>query len=243
MWAVPENLRIVESELATSLEQNGITWTFAEQVQCGKFANGDNWVVGPVTITRIDPASSNAGGRVINGSEINPKPTGGQGYDSSMTYNSYDASLNVALGVSAQSPLTISNASSLVPTISRSDVGVTPQLRTAAVLTILEAPPAVGSFRPAYVGTNKAIVHNESDINYSLLKSLSPTSSAPSLSSATNYFSRVWLDYRGGVGGRMIHPVDNMPDYGRNMSARSGVVALMLNCNFTNSQKRDMLVN
>lgn len=35
MWAVPKNLRIVESELATSLEQNEIIWTSAEQVLYG----------------------------------------------------------------------------------------------------------------------------------------------------------------------------------------------------------------
>lgn len=32
------------------LTQHGITWTFAEEVESGLFANGDLWVLGPATL-------------------------------------------------------------------------------------------------------------------------------------------------------------------------------------------------
>lgn len=39
----------------TSLTQNGVTWQFAEPVEYGTFANGDYWVVGPITIAGTLP--------------------------------------------------------------------------------------------------------------------------------------------------------------------------------------------
>jgi hypothetical protein len=39
----------------TSVTQYGITWTFDKGYRTGVFANGDYWVLGPVTITAISP--------------------------------------------------------------------------------------------------------------------------------------------------------------------------------------------
>ena len=36
---------------ATSVSQFGVTWSFSQDRPVGQFANGDWWVVGPVTIT------------------------------------------------------------------------------------------------------------------------------------------------------------------------------------------------
>jgi hypothetical protein len=68
------------------ITQFGITWTFDKDHLVGRFANGDYWVVGPVTIIGIAPASVEIGGRVINGSMVNPSPRlrWTQGYDSAM---------------------------------------------------------------------------------------------------------------------------------------------------------------
>ena len=40
---------------AWTITQNGITWGFDREVESGTFANGDPWVVGPVTITSTRP--------------------------------------------------------------------------------------------------------------------------------------------------------------------------------------------
>ncbi|MBX3465197.1 MAG: hypothetical protein KF830_18675, partial [Planctomycetes bacterium] len=49
--------------MAASVGQWGITWTFDQAYQVGQFCNGDWWVVGPVTVTSITPATQNLSGR------------------------------------------------------------------------------------------------------------------------------------------------------------------------------------
>lgn len=45
-----------ESGFESSISQFGITWTFDKEYRCGQFANGDYWVLGPLTINEITPA-------------------------------------------------------------------------------------------------------------------------------------------------------------------------------------------
>ncbi len=55
----------------TTITQYGITWTFDQEYEYGQFANGDYWVLGPVTITRIEPDAvvdyHNLGGGICTG--------------------------------------------------------------------------------------------------------------------------------------------------------------------------------
>jgi len=46
---------VVHAEQATSVNQWGITWTFDKPATVGKFVNGDWWVLGPVTMVKVDP--------------------------------------------------------------------------------------------------------------------------------------------------------------------------------------------
>ena len=98
------------------IEQWGIRWTFDRNISVngsagtyryGQFVNGDYWIVGPVTITAINPPSHNINGRVTNGSMINPQ-TGNayakQGYDNTMPFNEYDNNLNMALNIDGSGP-------------------------------------------------------------------------------------------------------------------------------------------
>ena len=232
---------------ALALTQFGITWTFDKQYQTGQFANGDYWVFGPVTIVSINPPSSQSGGRTINGSMLNPSPTQGetQGYDSAMydTYGPYyNSALNVALNVSAQNPLSVPAGSSLVSTISEAEAGYRPQLKTAAILTVLSSAPADGSFRPPYCGTDKTIHFNKSNLDYTKLASLVPVVGTPNITDVEAYFEKPWIDHVPNWLGRYHHPTDNMPDYGREMAGQISVGALMLNLNYTNAQKEKLLV-
>jgi len=255
--------------ITTSISQFGITWTFSGSVEYGQFANGDYWVVGPVTIININPASGNDGtGRIVNGSMINPSPTSGylQGYDSTM-YGSYGPqyytpSLNVARPngqqLSSSNPLTIQTGS-LVSTI-----GLSPShelygrtvLQTAAVLTVLSSPVPEGSFRPPYSGSDKTIKFNKNQLDHSSLARLAPVASTPRLEqqqgdgiydSVERMFERPWLDHiplYGGMG-RQHHPTDNMPNYGGHstgVGAEVGIGALMLNLDYTNQQKETLLI-
>jgi hypothetical protein len=230
---------------ATQISQFGITWTFNKDYQSGQFANGDYYVLGPVTITSITPASTDVSGRIKNGTMINPVPqssTSRQGYDNSMAGNTYDSSLNKAFNVSSSKPLVVQPGSSLVSTISIDKAGNVPQLKTAAVLTVLAAAPPAGSFRPAYSGTDRSIRYNKSQLKYSLLEKFAPVTYTPTLAIIEQQFERPWIDHRGTAGGRYYHPTDNMPDYGRDMSRAIGDAALILHLNFTDQQKEKLLI-
>ncbi len=237
---------------ANSLSQFGITWTFDKELsidgagdtyQYGQFANGDYWVVGPVAIVGIDPPSTEIGGRTKNGTMLNPNPTENKhGYDSNALYLTYDAAINVALDVSATSPLDVAPSSSLVSTISVAAAGHQPQVQTAAILTVLASAPAADSFRPAYCGSDKTINFNKSDLNYNVLSNLTAVDDTPELATVEGYFEKPWIDHRAGYGSRQLHPVDNMPDYGTDIARRTGIGAVFLNLDYTNEQKETLLV-
>ncbi len=236
--------------LASSLTQFGITWTFDQDYLIGQFANGDWWVLGPVTITSIDPPSDvDLTGRVQNGSMIDPSPQNGQtqGYDSA-TYGQYaipsnfSPALNSALAVAPQSPLVIQAPCSLVSTISETEPGVRPQLGSAAVLTVLDAAPADGSFRPAYCGTDKTIRFNKSQLDWTLLAKLAPVPSTPSFAEVEAWFERPWIDHVPIWAGNYIHPEANMPNYGRDMCDEISTAALMLNLDVPDPEKEILFV-
>ncbi|MEJ2703100.1 MAG: hypothetical protein P8Z79_11725 [Sedimentisphaerales bacterium] len=235
------------------VSQFGITWTFNGDYPVGRFANGDYWVVGPVTLVAIDPASVRVGDRVINGSMVNPSPrlTSRQGYDSGMygqyaSPTDYDSALNKARpnreDLSADNPLVLGPDSSLVSTISTADTSGRTQLQTAAILTVLDAPAPEGSFRPAYSGEDKTVRHNKSELDYSLLAHLRPTPGVVRLSDVERYFERPWLDHIPGWQAGSHHPVENMPNYGGDIATNIGVGALTLQLDFADSQKETLLI-
>ncbi|MBI3843461.1 MAG: hypothetical protein HY292_02365 [Planctomycetes bacterium] len=238
---------VSRTSLRSSLSQFGITWTFDHDYPVGLFANGDWWVVGPTTIIRIDPESLSSGARTMNGSMLNPNPTTTvHGYDSRM-YGQYDngeyqPNLNLALDVSQANPLVLRSGSSLVSTISEPEAGAEPQIRTAAILTVLDSAPAPGSFRPPYCGSDKTVQFNRSQLQTALLASLAPIAETPSLAVVERYFERPWIDHIPGWLGRYHHPADDMPDYGRDLTDQISTGALMLQLNFSPAQKQRLLV-
>ena len=227
---------------STSIQQFGFAWSFDRDYRIGRFVNGDYWVAGPVAIVGITPVSTNEGGRVRHGSMINPSPsTNSHGYDTALPNGEYDADLNVAMGVSPEAPLVLSNPCSLVSTESVASSGQRPQIAGAAVLTILDAPAPQGAFRPAYSGSDKSVQHHADQLDYSLLRTLAPVANTPALETVAKYFERPWLDHRGGWLGRYQHPAKNMPDYGREIATQIGIGALMLHLDFSREQKAKLL--
>jgi hypothetical protein len=227
-----------------SIQQHGITWTFAKPVQYGQFVNGDYWVVDPgdgVQIINISPGHTvhPDTGRDMNGSMLNPAKAD-QGFDST---RQYDESLNVGIGISTKNPLTIQANDALVTSISNLEVsGVKSYTKTAAILTCLSKTPPSGSFRPGYSDPDKTIYGNIGDINYSRLGNLAPTTSAPDPIAYAEKLQRTWLMHSPSWTSRFMHPSDNIPDnyyYTNSLS----VAALLLNCNFTNGQKEKLLIN
>ena len=228
---------------AQSLTQHGITWNFDQEYRYGTYANGDYWVVGPVTITDIDPSSVSAE-TAKHGSMINPSPKDGNriGYGE-MTRQEYDPELNVALDVSASKPLVVSPHSSLVSTISMEDSNERTGIHTAAVLTVVDEVPAANSFRPPYSGTDKTARFSTDDLRYDLLPRLEPVVGTGDITEMASEFERVWLDHVGKWRGRYVHPYTAMPDYGRDLAALLGQGSLMLMLDFSNDEKQELLIN
>ena len=230
---------------ATSVSQFGITWTFNGNYTTGQYANGDYWVVGPVTIVGISPVSTNLAGWINNGSQLNPAIASTQGYDSSMAYMIYDAAKNAARpggsDLSAANPLVITSGS-LVSTVSVATTNNRPQVKAAAILTVVSSAPAAGAFRPPPVGSDKTSYWNKSNLNYSILKSLAPVSGTPALATVVAHFERPWLEQNGEWTARYIHPVDNQPDYGRDMAHQLAEGLLSLHLNYTPTQKETLYV-
>lgn len=252
----------LRAEATDRISQYGITWTFKGKHEHGRFANGDYWVVGPVSIIGIDPPSSEVMGttslegftpggsdprpRTMHGSMLNPvTPPGGgtQGFDSDMYLwhptsgryptkaSKYDATLNVALGVGADHPLVLPPDSSLVSSISH-EKGARPQLRAAAVLTVLAAAPPEGgatTFRPPYSGSRKPL-YSTQKLRRDLLPNLPPVSPLPDLDKVIAEFQRPWIDHFGhiGDGTQFTSPSENMPNYGREYCQAVGRAGLML---------------
>ena len=234
-----------DASAGTVIRQFGITWTFDRDYPFGQFANGDYWVVGPARLVSIDPASVTVGERTINGSMINPAVGKMQGYDSA-TYGrhgpAYDPALNVALGLSDKQPLTLKPGSSLVSTISEEKAGNQPQLRTAAILTILAEPAPPGSFRPPPTGADKTLRWNRKSLDLSLLRSLPRVRGAPSLRSLEASFERPWIEQNPSWTGRFLHPSENQPDYGRDMASLLSKALLSLQLDYTNEEKERLLI-
>ena len=227
------------------ITQYDVSWLFDGNYTYGKFANGDYWVVGPATVIGINPPCRASSRREKNGSMVNPSPKNGvkQGFDSFCEGNDYSPALNVARNVSSTNPLVLQPGSSLVSGASYTD-RIRAQLRTVAVLTVLNEAPAdpQKSFRPPYCGNDKTIRYSTDQLHYDLLENLDHVEDTPDLAEVERYFERPWIDHLPGWGCRSIHPAENMPDYGREIASQVSTGALMLHLKFTDKEKETLLI-
>ena len=236
-----------QTSAATSVTQFGITWNFSQDRPTGQYANGDWWVVGPVTITSITPNSVTDGaGWTKNGTMINPAPGSVQGFDSSIRFTG--AAWNPALNVSPSfkgSHLVVAAGSSVVSVISKptaGDAGSRPQLTDGAILTVVASAPEPGSFRPPMVGTDKTHRWNKSSLKYGILQKLAPVAATPSLASVESMFERPWFAQMEGSPARYIHPENNMPEYERDQAQMLSLGLLSLHLNYSDAQKEKLYI-
>jgi hypothetical protein len=232
--------------------QYGITWQFDHSYTVGQFANGDWWVLGPVTITTITPdyrtrdfwdfTAAQAKGVVfkkINGWQVNPVASDPQGFDG--TLYEFDSTVVPGLPYLAQPGASIVKAVSdtnpaTMDTRYQPDTrmqGVN-NLLTAAVLTVVGAvPPDSGRtvFRPPYVGTDKPY-YSTNNLHTELLPSLAPVTNTPTLAWVEEQFRRVQLNHKLGVIGALLRPAENMASpYQPTNAVRNdkGTLRLLLN--------------
>ncbi|MBT3201211.1 MAG: hypothetical protein HN350_15025 [Phycisphaerales bacterium] len=227
-----------------AITQYGVTWTFVKPKHTGQYVTGDWWVVGPVTLKSITPNPTP--GR--HGSVINPPAGAKQGYDDRIS--GFDASLRIKL------PMVLKPGDSLVTTASVSKIGVkTPDtvrrqycrgpLRTAVVLTCVKSPPPADAFRPGYVGKWKK-QYTRSQLKRSALPRLKvpkPISkTVPNAKPYERYLQRIWLDHMRQWVNRKMHPLENMPDYGREITNIVSDVALLLCLEDPKKQRETLLL-
>ena len=233
--------------LQDSVSQYGITWTFNRKVHVGRFITGDYYAVGPVTVIEITPAFAND----RNGSMLNPSTGSEQGYG--RVVGGFAATLVYNPRLTAKVPIEMKPGDSLVSCITyeTGDGAARPYLegygtsgalaKTAAVLTCLEAPVPLDTFRPSYCG-HQAKLRRYSDLHTELLLKLAPTATAPDMAKYERLLERPWIDHVYGWGSREIHPALNMPDYGQSIGRVMSEAALLLSCDYPLEKKRKVLI-
>lgn len=197
------------------VSQYNITFQFDKEYPCGRFVNGDWWVIPgkgdtSVRITRITPDF--AGGR--NGWQVNPTTFSQIGYDSRI--GGYSSALVPSL------PYKAAPGSSIIKGISSPACGGStspahyPCLLTASVLTVLaRIPPGNGAqvFRPSYAGTRKRLF-TTAQLQTHKLRRLPTVPNAPTLRQVRERYARVQLDHRTAAAARYMHPAYNFFRFG-----------------------------
>jgi len=262
----PKTPALDDLELSDAVSQHGITWTFDAKAPVGRFVNGDWYVVGPVSVTKIDPAPVyGADGR--NGSMLNipaldaaSKPLRYVGFDGRIRHHRYKAELMARL------PIEMKPGDSLVSTISLAEIEKTVEkdgkqvtvrqaekvrrmmrgwsstekpTRTAAVLTCMASPQPPDAFRPAYSDRQNR-VYLARNLRRDLLPRVAGVESTPKLTDWVRMFERPWID--------VLHftnsaPIRNMPMYGREVGRAVGIGALMLCLDWPAEEKETLIVN
>lgn len=255
---------------AEHISQYGITWTFDKDYPSGQFCTGDYWMVGPVKVIGITNNLHTSGFTPKpgdDGSMVNPGTDEHQGYCPKLTYaHMYQESLNASLvegkPISAGNPLVLKVNSSLVsmvcwlyntetdgepgmPKFEGNAKAPGPCTRAGAILTVLpEAPPA-GSFRPPYCGNDKTVKFNFNKLDLSKLKNLPPVADTPNPDELAKQMERPWIDHVYQCYGRLLHPSENMPCYGREIAQVMNNAALLLHLDFSKlpgNPKKDKLL-
>jgi hypothetical protein len=233
------------SGTATSITKDGITWTFSQAVPVGQFVNGDYFVVGPVTITAINPPPTTTS-PYLNGSVKNlPTANGKSGFDSRLNDGTdeswwFDATLR------SYPPITLNPGDTLVSSISLATIHSDPEVmrasdmsaspvKTISVLTVLSAAPSADAFRPSYCDRNQTIYHANS-LQRDLLPSLAPPNplGTPTLAQFETYYRRPWIDTNAFL---FDAPADYMPSYGQHVAFADSYASLLLMLNFSADQK------
>jgi hypothetical protein len=229
----------------TSISKDGVTWTFSQPVLAGQFVSGDYYVVGPVTVTAINPPPTKAS-PYINGSVKNlPTSNGKSGFDQRLNDGSdqswwFDSTLRayppIALNPGDALVSSISLATPhTVPEVMRSeDMNISP-VASDSVLTVVAAPASADAFRPSYCDRTQTF-HYAHEVQRSLLPALAPPNpaSTPTPAQFETWFRRPWIDtspFNFDV------PAEYMPSYGAQVGAAVGFAALTLTLNYPAEQK------
>ena len=239
-----------------TLTKNDVTWTFSESKQVGQYANGDWWVVGPVTITAVTPNTIRTTGSERHGMMVNPGNgdytgsgvTPWHGFDSRIQWHEYKPTLNVTLPYTAAVNSSLVKSVSHVPDVPAGrSTGHPLYIKDYQILTVVAEAPVPFSFRPPYRGEGSRVsTWTKSDLKYDKLASLPKAqvlTYLPDKANLEDIFSNVWFEYSGAWLGRYTHPFYMAPSgYGRDIANNTGDAALLLNLDYTSAEKERLLI-
>lgn len=191
----------VDSQRASSISQDGITWIFDKAYPVGQFINGDWWVRpespgGDVVVVAVDPPPTTIDWRgspaQVHGSMVNPifneSPySNRQAFDSRAqnycevgdTPGDTGHVYTVTYPVTLNGPAVLISTESWLTDESHEDLlGVNPiaehaYLKKSAILTCLDTAPSPTAFRPAYMDPAKTI-YDYADVDLNKLPKLTP---------------------------------------------------------------------
>jgi hypothetical protein len=262
----PQTPKLADLPMQTSISQYGITWTFQGSAPVGQFINGDYYVVGPVTISQIDPRplvgsqvpAAEIGERdrqnvkngrfVRNGSMLNPPARREVAFDSGIRNFFHPEHLAVP-------PLHLKAGDRLVSTISLKvgekarfpyhtepayrDQHDNSPVKTAAVLTCVAEPLPPDAFRPSY-GDARQKVYLARNLRRDLLRNFPRPLNTPKLETWIQIFQRPWFNtcFFG-----FEQPMENMPHYGQWVGQAQSMAGLMLMLDFPPDAKEPLLIN
>jgi hypothetical protein len=248
----PKTPKLEDLPLKESVTQYGITWTFEKPARAGQFITGDWYVVGPVTVTAIDPKplfdekdikdiddlerKKFSGKYCRNGSVKNLVPAlDGSGFDSRVRHNIYNPSMTAHL------PIALAPGDSLISSSSKSDLNrgkhYSP-LTAVAILTCLKDPVPSDAFRPGYCDRQQTI-YRTSDLKRDLLPAVDPVPSTPKTAEVVRYFCRPWMEYNLF---HEDHAPNQMDGYGQGLARKGGDAALLLCIKMKPEEKEPLLV-
>lgn len=243
-----------------------MTWTFEQPVPVGQFVNGDFYVVGPVTITAIDPKSLvgpevpaselvdaerkriRSGKFIRNGSMLNPPARQEVAYDTGL--KNYARPELVAVP-----PIRMKPGDSLVSSISlklgeksqfpyHNDGKMREQhdnspVKTAAILTCVAEPSPADAFRPSY-GDREQKIYLARNLQRDRLPKLKPPRGTPDVETWIRVFERPWVNtcFFG-----FEQPMENMPHYGQWVGQAQSMAGLLLMLDLPSDQKERLLIN
>jgi hypothetical protein len=237
-------------DAGVTIGKDGITWTFSAPVVAGQFVNGDWWVVGPVTVTAIDPAPGTSD-PFLNGSVKNLPTADGKsafdkrlndGVDESGWFNDKERaypplSLKAGDALVSSISLPVGQEHSLPEIMRASDKNCSP-VKSVSVLTILASAPAADAFRPSYCDRTQAL-HRASELHRELLPSLAKPNAngTPALAVFEGYFRRPWIDTDAFL---FDVPGEYMPSYGQHVAFAVAYASLLLTLDFPAADKETL---
>jgi len=223
----------------TSVSNHGITWTFSEAVPVGQFVNGDYYVVGNFTITKIDPSpTSNRNGSVLN----IPMDSGISGFDDRTPGSRFRSNIRANLPISMKpgdaliSSISVTTMNTIPNMLRSEDKAISP-VKTKSILTCLAQEVSADAFRPSYADRGQKIFYGN-NLRRSLLPNISSFTDLTVLNEFIGYFERPWVDV---CFFSFDASADYQPQYAREIGRAAGMATLRLMLDYPQIEKDKLL--